>query len=223
MKTRRIHKITKQFLAVVALLLASLVTSDCLADCIACWQLKGVLVRLKDGTTIDGYATWNDGWATLGYLGSNAQGQRSLKQIIETQKEFPEVILDPAADIDSIGIYTHLRSIEYPLAKGLVTTRDPIQVKVREIQDLKLNPGPHDGYHGAGSLPLVSPRIADLLQTKPEASCDYDDGGADVYWVSYDKSFPAEELRRLCEQRVTGEETDKLEGRDIISLYFFYD
>ena len=48
---------------VVALLLTSLVTSDCLADCMACWKLKGVRVQLKDGTMIEGYATWNDSWA----------------------------------------------------------------------------------------------------------------------------------------------------------------
>jgi len=42
--------------------------------------------------------------------------------------------------------------------------------------------------------------------------------------VSYEKSFPLEELRRLCEQGVSGAEIRKsLEARDIINLYFSYD
>lgn len=212
------------FLAVLGVLLVASVTSNCRADCIACWQLKGVTVRLKDGTTIKGYAIWNEGWALLGYLSSNAREEASRKPAVETRKKFPEVVFDPLAKIDDITVYTHLQSINYPIKDALVATRDPVGVYVKDIQELKLNPGPHDGYEGAGSLPVVSPRIADLLQTKPSASCNYEDSVVDAYWVSYDESFPAEELRRLCEQRVSDKKiAESLEARDVISLYFFYD
>ncbi len=111
----------------VSLLLPFLVaawpTSDCHADCIACWQLKGVIVQLKNGTTIEGYAKWNDSWAALGYGDSYSGDENAIKRAWENRKEFPEVIFDPKAQIDGIAIYTHLRSIKYPVASELITPK----------------------------------------------------------------------------------------------------
>ena len=215
-------------LLLVFLVIACL-TSDSHAGCIACWELKGAIVRLKNGTTIEGYAKWNDFWAGLGYANSsyNVSGndENALKQALKDMKQFPEVIFDPKADIFEIDVYTHLRSIKYPVAKRLVTLRNSVQVNVWDIEYVKLNPGPHDGYIGAGRLPLVPERIADLLQTKPAASCHNDTGGGDEYWVSYDKSFPKKELKRLCDEPPPrpDEEIRRLKARDIFSLYYAYD
>ncbi len=184
MCSRPCSRKTISFSVVAALLLAALVSSNCLATCIACFQLKGVLIRLKDGTTIKGYAAWNQAWAEIGYLSSNPQASIG-EQALMTIKEFPEVIFDPMARIDEITVYTHLRAIKYPIENALVATREPTRVYVKEIQNLKMSPGPYDGYHGASGLQVESPRIADLLQTKPAASCCYDEGVADVCWVSY--------------------------------------
>ncbi len=164
-------------------LVIACLTSDSHAGCIACWELKGVIVRLKNGGAIEGYAIWNDFWAELGYADSsyNESGndENALKQALKDMKQFPEVIFDPKADVHDIDVYTHIRSIKYPVAKGLVTLRNSVRVNVWEIECVKLKPGPHDGYIGAGSLPLVSERVADLLQTKPAASCHNDSGWAD--------------------------------------------
>ncbi len=197
-------------------------TTDCRADCIACWQLKGVIVQLKNGSTVEGYATWNDSWAALGYQYSGLNDKHSIDRALEENK-FPKMIFDPRAQIDRIEVYTHLRSIRYPVAKALVTLREPVVVTVKDIQHVKLYPGPHDGYEGAGSLPLVSERIAGLLQTKPSASCHHDEGAGDMYWVSYDKSFLAEEIQRLCKYQLSDKEKTKLKERDIFSLYYAYD
>jgi hypothetical protein len=196
--------------AMSAFLLAPLIASDCFADCIACWELKGTIIHMKDGSKIEGYATWNEAW---------------VESELRGKKQFPEVIFDPSANlmITDIEVYTHIRSIKYPDDKALVTTRRPIRVEINEIKDVKLNPGPHDGYGGAGDLPVVSPRIADLLQTKPVASCEYGEGLADVYLLSYDKSFPSEELQRLCEQGISDEQVKNLEARDIIRLVYPFD
>jgi len=120
-----------------------------------------------------------------------------------------------------------LRSIKYPVANALVATREPTEVDVKAIKDLKLNPGPHDGYDGAGHLPLVSARIADLLQTKPSAFCGRDERAGDRYWLSYDERFPSALLWRLCEGQISDQEIEenlgRLEARGIISLYYAYD
>lgn len=207
---------------------AAWLTSDCHADCTACWELKGVIVQLKDGTTMQGYAAWNDSWAASGYQGSGLSDADSINRALK-ENEFPKMIFDTRAQVHGIYVYTHLRTIKYPVAKGLVTLRDPVEVTAKDIKDIKLNPGPHDGYNGAGSLPLVSERIADLLQSKPSAYCHYDAHMGDMYWVSYDLSFPAEELQRLCEEYalpfsdVDEEVKNKLKARDIFSLYYAYD
>ena len=202
---------------------AAWLTSDCHADCMMCWELKGVIVQLKNGTTIKGHATWNDSWAAFGYQSSGLSDKNSIDRALEKNK-FPKVIFDPKAQISVIAVYTHLRSIKYPVENALVTLRDPVGVNVEDIKDLKLNPGPHDGYNGAGDLPLVSKRIADLLQIKPSASCHKYTGAGDVYWVSYDKSFPAKELQRLCEHHMLAEEKkNSLKEKDIFSLYYAYD
>jgi hypothetical protein len=206
-----------------AMLFTLTIASDCPADCLACWELRGVIVNLKDGTRIEGYATWNHAWAREGNCecscsNSNGDESASRERSPVNANEFPGVIFHPAAAIKCITVYTHLRSIKYPWA-AVVTTNEPIKLGIGEIEDIKLTPGPHDGYGGAGDIPLVSPRFADLLQTKPAASCESGDGFA--YWVSYDRSFPEEELRRLCEQFESDEEVvKKLKARDIFSLYF---
>jgi len=144
------------FSALVAFLVVALVAGDCLAVCLSCWKLNGVRVRLEDGTTVEGYAVWNDVWADLGYSRSSDDGRASNARTAGTKKQFPEVIFDPPARIDAISVYTHLRPIEYPVEDALVATRKPIRVTVKEMRELKLNPGPHDGYEGAGHIPVVS-------------------------------------------------------------------
>jgi hypothetical protein len=196
-----------------ALTLTVLAPSDCIAECLACWELKGVIVTLKNGKIIKGYAAWNDAWAAMNY---EFRGKLSKK------KKFPEVIFDPLAGIEDIAIYTHVRSVKYP-PKRVVATRQPIVVKVKKIRDVELNPGSHDGYCGAGSLPVVSLRIARLLQTKPMASCVYEEGSAEVNLLSYDRSFRAEEFKRLCEKRISDEEFEKMNMENVIRLEYAYD
>ena len=113
---------------VAALLLAALFASDCPALCLSCWKLKGVLVHLKNGTTIEGYAAWNDVWAQLGYEASGEQSKAPPEQELAAKKEFPEVIFDARARIEGISVYTHLRSIKYPVKDALVATRKPVRV-----------------------------------------------------------------------------------------------
>jgi len=206
---------------IAILMLGALITSDCLADCVACWQLKGVVVRLKNGSLIEGYATWNDAWAEFEYKYSG-KGDPPRG----AGKTFPDVIFDPAARIDSIYVYTQLRSIKYPRNGALVATRERVSLSVKDIKELQLKPGPHDGYEGAGYIPQVSEKMADLLQTKPVASCEYDMGLADVYWVSYDKNFPAKELQLLCSDEkatLSKKELTSFAARGVFELYFAYD
>jgi hypothetical protein len=83
----------------LAFLVIACLPSDSHAGCISCWELKGVIVRLKNGPTIEGYAEWNDFWAELGYANSSYNGsgndENALKLALKDMKQFPEVIFDP--------------------------------------------------------------------------------------------------------------------------------
>lgn len=78
-----------------------------LADCTACWELKGVRLRLKDGSELKGYLLWNNAW---------------LQNI--PSAAFPKLLLQPVKGVKNIRFYSELRSILYP-DSGLVIAVAP--------------------------------------------------------------------------------------------------
>jgi hypothetical protein len=85
-------------------MLSAWIAGDCLGDCIACWQLRGVIVHLKDGETIKGHAIWNDAWAWVEYSSTNQEDP--VARALDPQKQFPYAIFDPEAKIDRITVYS---------------------------------------------------------------------------------------------------------------------
>ncbi len=158
---------------------------------------------------MEGYVPWNDAWLPHG----------------SSEKKFPEAVFEPRVEVEWIQIYANLRPIEFPHANALVTLQKGATVPVKDIQELRLKPGPYDGYAGAGDIPVVSSRIADLLQTKPVASCHGDTGMADVYWVSYNKGITAKQLDCLCKEQWISliDYGENLERNNVVKLVFPYD
>ena len=146
-----------------------------------CWELKGLAVDLKNGTTVTGYTRWNkEAVSDAGYKG-----------------QFPEVLFEMPAN--AIDLYTDLEKVVYPIQEALVTKKEPLLIPAGEIIRLLAKPGPHDGYRGAGNIPLVSPKIATLLHTKPNALCEGDEGGViSFYWLAYNERISQEDLLWLC-------------------------
>lgn len=196
------------FVSGVLLFLTTLFPSRGSAGCIACFQLKGVEITLNDGRIVRGHMTWNDMWVT-GWT--------------ETEKKFPDIVFE-LGKTESVSVYTHLKWIKFPTG-GVVATQESVRIPVWEIKRLVPKPGGFEGVDGATKLPVVSERTADLLQTPPEASCTWDEGVADVYWVSYNKNITKAQIDCLCEKK-TENLTDcgmSAQIDDVFDLYFFYD
>ncbi len=186
----------------------NLVPIQGLTTCMACFQLRGVEIILDDGRIVKGYIAWNDEWVTV---------------FTNTKKKFPDIIF-LREDRDVVSVYTHLRTIKFPI-KGIVATKDPMVIRIPEIKRLVAKPGAFEGMAGATRLPLVSERIARLLQMPPEGYCTYDASVADVYWVSYNKNITKAQIDCLCEKQAE-EVTDcgiSSHTADVFDLHFFYD
>lgn len=177
--------------------------------CGACWELKGLSVELDDTTTVTGYTMLNDG----------EDGGHKV--------DFPEGLLAMARETrQTIVLYTDLEKVPYPFKGAVVATKEPLRLPLEKIKRVVAKPGPHEGYQGAGAIPLVSSEIAKLLHSKPHASCEGDAGGVTaVYWLAYTESISRKDIEWLCKEPWTEliENSNLLGGNHIFRLDFPYD
>lgn len=178
------------------------------SDCLACWELKGIVVELKSGKILEGYTTWNDAWLAG-----------------KTKTSFPEVVLEAEGGVKSITFYSDIRTITYPDSGLKISVGQPRTVPVESISSIELRPGVHDGYEGAGNIPVVSERTAQSLLTEPVATCRGEGALSIVYWISYNQRFGKEELRCLCNPKLINHIrwSDDFERNKFIRLEFAYD
>ena len=197
------------------------------ADCIACWQLKGVRLHLTSGKELVGYALWNETWPGLVY-----------KPSVSPETGFPEVLLklrDVQKQHGQTNGWTFVRfyfadslyATVYPDSGLVISTAPEFEVPLEDITQVRGEPGPFEDYEGAGYLPVVTERTTELLQTRePVASCEYHpDVGYVIYWVSYDRQIGQKHLRVLCEEPWGSviSPSHGLEARGIIGLEISYD
>jgi hypothetical protein len=178
------------------------------ADCMACWELKGITLELKDGKEHEGYIIWNDAWV---------QGQ--------TSKSFPDLLFDNQNGVKTITFYLDIRAINYPDSGLKVSVGLQREIPVDSISHIKLKAGVHDGYVGAGRIPVVSERTAQMLLTKPVATCTGKGPLSIVTWLSYNQRFGKEELDCLCNPELIDliQWSRDFEGNKLVRLEFSYD
>lgn len=178
------------------------------ADCLACWELKGTVVELKNGKILEGCVTWNDAWL----LG-------------RTSTKFPDVVFEAESGVRNISFYSDIRTISFPDSGLKVSVGLPQRIPVDSISTIHLKPGVHDGYVGAGEIPVVSTRTAQSLLTRPVASCNGQGPLSIIYWVSYNQRFGEEELQCLCNPKLIDlvRWTRDFESNKLVKLEFAYD
>ncbi|MFZ2445656.1 MAG: hypothetical protein WAW37_04820 [Syntrophobacteraceae bacterium] len=146
---------------------------------------------------------------------------------MEHKYEFPEGLLAMAHEThQTIDLYTDLEKVPYPFKGAVVTTKEPLRLPVERIIHVFAKPGPHDGYRGAGAIPLVSSEIVKLLHSKPHASCKGDAGGVTaVYWLAYAEFISQKDIDCLCGEPWTEliENCKLLQANHIFRLDFPYD
>ncbi len=177
--------------------------------CCACWELKGISVILEDGSAISGYVGWNE--ECFREMGPNTDGK------------FPDVLLELKRPI---YIDTELEKVNYPFAGAVVALKEPSQIALEKIIQILPKPGPFEGYKGAGAIPVVSTKVARLLQSKPNAICEGDDGGvATIYWIAYNERVSQKDIDVLCNEPWIDliDNSDRLQESGIFRLIFAYD
>ncbi|MDD3927047.1 MAG: hypothetical protein PHT33_10380 [bacterium] len=198
------------------------------ADCIACFELKGVKVELKNGKIASGYVAWNSAWFEA--EGYKPKSPYALVDSKEANRRKQPLVL-----------YKKLYSIEKPFRKlhgeckpgtVLVTSEaDTVKLPLAEIRHIKAKPMKYDGYTGAGNIPRYSKKALEMLiNAEPVAVIVEDTGVSDDYYISYNQAISEKELKKRREDVNNGllgekwtETVKKLEKDRIVTLSIGYD
>lgn len=206
--------LTKQFrifaiaLTIVSFNFNNFLTPQVLADCLACWQLYGVTITMRDGQILEGHIVWNHSWYQT------------------NEKDFPRNILKLENRMKELKYYYDIQSIKYPI-EGLKVSAGPIKMlPLRNIAKIELRKSIHDGYGGAGDIPEVRKRWVKALQTrKPVTIYETSGGLSDIFFLSYNKAITKEVWENALKSPFGPiiESSNELEKIQIIKLVFPFD
>lgn len=187
-------------------LFSSIIVNDVKAVCLACSELRGVKISMKDGHTHEGYVHWNEAW---------------LKN---QSPRFPDSLIDPIASVEhkQLTLYKQIFPITKPV-KSVVTTESYLtKVERSQIATITANPMKYDGYDGT-SLNLVSKVALNWLTTEKQAAILLieNTGVSDEYIISYNSKITnAKKLKKIFKEE---KNKQKLERMRILVMSFAYD
>jgi hypothetical protein len=184
------------------------------ADCLACFELKGVQVTMKDGQKYSGYVGWNPAWFTS-----------------REKSKFPDTLLSRESwgpyPRESIPLYRKVYTIRFPMTALVTRKGDSLTLRFSDVETMSGKPMEHDGYQGAGGLPVLSLTAIQLLsKSKPYASIKQDADVADHYLISFNPEIDETKLRKIYDDIkiwITKDKIKKLEESRIIFFSLAYD
>jgi hypothetical protein len=184
------------------------------ADCLACFELKGVRVTMKGGQKYSGYVGWNTAWFTS-----------------REKSKFPDTLLDRERwgpyPRESIMLYRKVYPIRFPVTALVTRNRDLLTLRFSDVTSMSAKPMEHDGYQGAGGLPVLSMTAIRLLsESKPYASIRQDADVSDHYLISFNPEIDEPKLRKIYDDIknwLTNEKIKELEESRIIFFNLSYD
>ena len=155
------------------------------ADCLACFELKGVQIEMKNGNTHRGYVPWNPVW---------------FKE--RENAKFPDSLLSSESwqytPLEALRLYTRVYKVKHPLPILVTTSTDSITLSLSDIKKIVPAPQEHDGYQGASGLPALSQTAIRLLsEEEPYALLKDDSGVTDIYLISFNQNIDTEKLKQI--------------------------
>jgi hypothetical protein len=159
--------------------------------------LRGVTIELKDSSIISGYVIWNEAW--FAHKDYKPKFSETLVDIESLRKYF-------TWQADSLTIYKNVYIIDKPFKvidyshkpeMFLVTSDSDIgKFPLNAIKSIKAKPIEHDGYNGAGGIPIYSMKSLEMLTQKmPVAVIIEDTGVSDNYYIRYNPEIKEDELK----------------------------
>lgn len=184
------------------------------ADCLACFELRGVRIEMKNGTTHRGYVEWNSVWF------------KERETAI-----FPDALLSSEgwqySPLKAVRVYTKVYKVKHPLPVLVTTRTDSTTLPTSDIQKMLTSPQEYDGYQDAVGLPSLSLRAIQMLsEAEPSAVWQDDSGVMDIYLVSFNREIGKDKLRRIYDvlsKDHSPQKVEELEDLQIIYLSLPYD
>ena len=213
-KSKRTH------IALVVLLIAALAisASHVFAECLACNELRGVRIEMKNGSEITGYVHWNASWFTE-----------------QWRNRFPQSLIEPAAREDQrtdLIIYTKLLPVPGNRNRTVTTKSNQVELTQGEIAGIASAEMPFEGRDGTGGVPIVSEKAFELLESaKPVAIAAKPEevlGMCTFHFISFEPSIGKKKLETIAKEIASTskgreERLKQLEQQRIVALLFCSD
>jgi hypothetical protein len=185
------------------------------ADCVACWQLRKVEVKLNDGSMKIGFVHWNEAWLIGSLKNWEKWIDRFPQSFLELHKARPE---------QKILMLTKLFTIRNDsLFEFKVTTKEhKIEFDVKDVMSMTEIDIESKKYEGAGDIPVYSEDDIEVLNSNPFATYSVNISVADVYFLSYNKDIDRKKLIKISEGRYFDEETE-LKKKGVLFVTIAYD
>lgn len=182
-----------------------------IADCLACWEMRGVKIITFENDTIYGYVTWNDSWYTISQGCSLAKFPKCFIDDHLTRKRF------------KFNLYKKIFLVNYPYQNAYVVRRsDVITIEIKNIKRISAKRLPHNGLPGAGEVVVVSDSLVSILQKRPFAQYALYESCWDIYFLSYNKNINEDSLIAISNSNFWGKR-EYLEGIGVIILKYSFD
>jgi hypothetical protein len=185
------------------------------ADCLACWQLRKVEIRLNESSTKTGFVYWNESWLYGNLKNSEKWANRFPENFLEWHRTRPE---------QKIHMLTKLFTIKNDsLFEFKVTTiAHQLEIDVKDIIGIIEIDKESKRYEGAGYIPVFSEAEIKILNSNPFATYTINISVADVYFLSYNKDIDRKKLKVISEDKYFGEESE-LKKKGVLFVTINYD
>jgi hypothetical protein len=175
------------------------------AACWGCFILKGVRVEVTNGDMVSGYVRWNPEW-----FADNNEESAFPNSLFKSKysKEWG----------DPFVIYREVYPIDKPFKDSkyfgknflfLVTSdADMVKIPLKELKDIRGEPKKHDGYSGAGEVPVFPMDCVKLMtDAAPTAVIVNDNDPSLELFISYNPNIGERLLKERFEEYKQGKWT----------------
>lgn len=185
------------------------------ADCLACWELRKVEIKLNDGSKKIGFVFWNEAWLNGNLENWEKWTNRFPDSFLAFHKTTPE---------QKIRMLTKLFTIRNDsLFEFKVTTKEhQFEFDAKDVMAIVEIDKESKKYKGAGDLQVYTEEDIQILNSNPFATYTVDISVADVYFLSYNKDIGRRKLRKISEERYYAQQ-EELRKNGVLIVTIGYD
>jgi hypothetical protein len=193
------------------LILFVFISTNLLADCQACWNLRSVKILKADGNIIEGYILWNKAWYHL-----------YLKDPVSQESFGDSVLYYHVKEKQNIILYKEIVTFENLFGRSPLAINNIDTIDVSFVIKINPTPGQYNGLEGACQIQVISRDVVNLLSSPPIAIYSELEGNPEVYFISYNKEYDINKLMELYQSDYFIK-IKELEKVGVLILAFYWD